>query len=82
MDFSPKTRCKWLVEQNRSILIREQDWNKIFTDIEENESSFSRYYPMVRLKLNSNNLVYMTIGIALNDELYDYCKKIIKEEKV
>lgn len=82
MGFSAKMRSKWLVEQNRSILIRERDWNKIFTDIEENESSFSRYYPMMRLKLNHNDLVYMTIAIALNDELYDYCKKIIKEEEV
>lgn len=81
MGFSAKTRSKWLVKQNRSILIRKQDWNKIFEDIEENEASFSRYYPMVRLKLNHNDLVYMTIGIVLNDELYDYCKKIIKEEE-
>ena len=81
MSFSAKTRCRWLVDQNRSILIREQDWNKIFTDIEENESSFSRYYPMMRLELNHKDLVYMIIAIVLNDELYDYCKKIIKEEE-
>lgn len=68
-----KTRCRWLVKQNRSILIREQDWNKIFTDIEEKEKSFSRYYPMMRLKLDHDDLIYMTIAIALNDELYDYC---------
>lgn len=65
--------CRWLVEQNRSILIRDKDWDKIIIDIEENEMSFSRYYPMVRVAINSTNLVYMTKAIILNDALFDYC---------
>lgn len=72
MDKPAKVRCEWLVKQNRSILIREKDWNKIFTDIVENEKSFSRYYPMMRLELSSTNLIYMTIAIVINDDLYNF----------
>lgn len=81
MEQTASIRCRWLVDHNRSILIREQDWNKIFTDIEEDKESFSRYYPMMRLKLNHEDQIYMIIAIALNDELYEYCKQFIKEEQ-
>lgn len=76
MERSPGIRCRWLVEQNRSILIRKQDWNKIFTDIEEHEEAFIRYYPMVRLKLDHTDLIYMTIAIVLNDDLYTINEQI------
>ncbi len=71
---SPNKRCGWLVEQNRSIMIRDCDWNKIFADIETNEDSFSRYYPMVRVVLNSTNMIDLIKAIVLNDALYAYCK--------
>lgn len=44
MEKSARARCEWLMENNRAILIRDRDWNKIYADIEENEKSFSRYY--------------------------------------
>lgn len=72
---SPNKRCSWLAEQNRSIMIRDCDWNKIFTDIETNEESFSRYYPMVRVILNSTNMIDLIKAIVLNDALYAYCKE-------
>lgn len=68
-------RCKWLVHQNTSILIRDQDWNKIFSDIHENENAFSRYYPMVRWNFNYIDSVYMVVAIILNKELYTFCKE-------
>ena len=71
MKQSAKERCEWLVLQNRSLLIRECDWNKILTDIEENNVSFSRYYPMVRVKITHPDLAYLTRAIVLNDELYE-----------
>lgn len=74
MEKSAVERCEWLIEQNRSILIRDKDWNKIFSDIEENKDAFARYYPMMRVKINSGNLLYLTRAIVLNDELYDFCK--------
>lgn len=69
------TRCEWLIGQNRYLLIRDKDWDKVFTDIKENEDSFARYYPMVRVILDSDNLVYMVIAFVLNDELYRYCEE-------
>ena len=79
MEQSASIRCQWLIDRNRFILIRDEDWNKIFADIQENKNSFLRYYPMVRLKLDSGELRYMAIAIVTNDELYDYCKGIIEE---
>lgn len=37
-----KQRCKWLADHNEFILIRDKDWNKIFTDIEEHDDAFAR----------------------------------------
>lgn len=75
MEKPARARCEWLEENNRAILIRDRDWNKIYTDIEENEKSFSRYYPMMRLVVNSSELLYLIVAIVLNDDLYNFCKK-------
>lgn len=72
-------RCRWLVEQNRYILIRDKDWEKIFTDIEENEESFGRYYSIMRVKMASNNLVDMSVGLMINDDLYAYSKTLANQ---
>ena len=77
MDVSAKERCEWLVKQNRALLIRDKDWNRIFTDIEEHEESFKRYYPMVRIRLEHTDLVYLIDAIILNDEFYEYCQELI-----
>lgn len=74
MDKSAKERCEWIVEQNRSMLIRDIDWEKIFTDIEEHRESFERYYPMVRVALNSEGVSNLVKAIVLNDDFYEYCK--------
>lgn len=73
-----KKRCEWLANKNQYILIRDQDWNKIFIDIKENETSFSRYYPMVRMQVDDTDLVYMVIAIVINDDLYSYCNQLLK----
>lgn len=65
-------RCEWLVQQNKSLLIRDKDWDKIFGDIEENEEVFARYYPMVRVRVNSRDVQYLVCAIVLNDELYSF----------
>ena len=72
----PRERCQWLVRQNHSILMRDRDWEKIFTDIEENETSFRRYYPMMRVRLSSNEIINMVRAMAINDALYEYCSDI------
>lgn len=73
MEKEYMARCRFLIDQNRSILIRDKDWRKIFKDIRENVDAFARYYPMVRVSINSENIAHMIKGIVLNDELYEYC---------
>ena len=65
-----------LAEHNRFFLIRDKDWEKIFDDIEKQEEAFGRYYPMMRVQLNSDALVHMVTAITLNDELYEYCAEL------
>ena len=50
MQQSAMKRCQWLANNNHFLLMRDKDWKKIFTDILENETSFERYYPFVRVK--------------------------------
>lgn len=76
-------KCKWLVDQNKYILIRDIDWDKIFTDIEENPTSFGRYYSLFRVDLSKNGLVDMCIAFMINDAFYSYSEILaekIKEE--
>lgn len=80
MEQPVEIRCKWLTEQNRSIYIRDKDWIIIFNDIEKNQDSFSRYYPMVRVRLDAEYLREIVKAIVLNDDLYMYCEDSIKED--
>lgn len=79
MEKSAMQRCEWLIQQNRTILIRDKDWEKIFSDIEENEDAFARYYPMMRVELESMDLVYLAMAFVLNDELYSFCREMVTE---
>lgn len=69
----PEEKCKWMVENNKGVLLRDQDWGKIFADIEYEKCSFARYYPLMRVKLDHPCILDMARGIVLNDELYRYC---------
>lgn len=71
--FSRKT---WLAKQNRYCLIRDKDWEKIFTDIEENENAFARYYPLIRMEYPDNDLLDMGTALLLNDDVYEYAKNL------
>lgn len=70
MEKPAEIRCRWLTEHNKSILIRDTDWCKIFRDIKQNPDSFRRYYPMVRVMAESNDLRDMVKAIVMNDDLY------------
>ena len=72
MQESPKERCEWIVFQNISILLRDKDWDKIFRNIMETPESFARYYPMVRVKITGESLIYLIRAIAINDDFYKY----------
>lgn len=75
---SVKERCEWLADQNKWLVIRDKDWNKIYNDIEEHEDSFVRYYPMVRVDLDSKNMARLVTAIVLNDEIYAYCMESLQ----
>ena len=75
-------RCEWLVKNNRYFMILKEHWEKMFKDIKTTPKSFERYYPAMRLKLGSSDLVKMVIGIMINDDLYEYCRKLIGEDDV
>ena len=79
MQKSAWERCEWLVYQNRYFLMRDKDWETIFTHIFEQETSFERYYPMMRVKCNTDNLVYLVRSFALNDDFYEYAKEVTTE---
>lgn len=72
MQRTPEERCEWIVIQNRSILLRDRDWDKIFRDIMENPAAFARYYSMVRVKITGDSLIYLIRAIAVNDDFYKY----------
>lgn len=52
--------------------MRDKDWEKIFADIEENKESFGRYYPLFRVRIESDGLMDMSIALLINDDLYAY----------
>lgn len=71
---SADERCRWLVKQNRTIIFRDCDWEKIFDKIHEKEENFSRYYPMVCVEANTRGLMDIVTAFVLNDKLYEYCR--------
>ncbi len=72
MKAEPEDRCVYLIEANRRLLLRECDWERIFSDIKEHPRAFARYYPAVRVVADSSELRQMVTAFVLNDELYAY----------
>jgi hypothetical protein len=44
----------------------------VYTDIEEHTESFARYYSLVRTDLSVKELLEMSVGLLINDDLYKY----------
>lgn len=74
MEKDAKARCEWIVTNNKYILIRDSDWDKVFTNIENNKESFGRYYPFFRTRMDDERKVDMCTALMMNDELYEYSK--------
>ena len=72
-------KCKFLAKQNQYVRIRDKDWKQIFDDIEAHPESFERYYPMVRVVIDSDNLNAMIRALILNNDLYTYCVEAVKQ---
>lgn len=76
MAKSPEERCLWLARTNRCLLLRDKDWEKIYADIVGCPESFGRYYPMVRVKADSEELRCMVRAFVINDALYSYASEL------
>lgn len=81
MEKDAHSLCKWIINNNRSILIRDKDWDKIFTNIETNKDSFIRYYPIFRVRMNCMDLVELVTALLINDDLYSHIMKLAAAEK-
>lgn len=73
---------RFLIEQNRYILLMEESWKKIFHDIEENIATLERYYPMIRMKITKNEQHQIIQALVLNDEFYQYCIEQLDRDPV
>lgn len=64
-------RYKWMVDKNEYILLRDTDWEKVYTDVKDHHA-FGRYYPLFRVKMSNHNIVEMCRALMINDDLYNY----------
>ncbi|MCR5698909.1 MAG: hypothetical protein K6G52_04610, partial [Treponemataceae bacterium] len=82
MSKSSQERCEFIIKQNRSLLIRDCDWKKIFKDIKTNKESYRRYYPAIRVSITSDAVGAVVRALIINDELYDFVYSCVhKDEK-
>ena len=79
-DWDAKRRCKWLVDHNISYLIREEDWDNIFTQIEKEPDSFGRFYSVIRTKITSDAVYHLCLALMVNDEIHEYTTQLILEQ--
>lgn len=77
LEGSAEKCCEWLVEENKYFLIRDEHWDKVFTNIENDINSFGRYYGLFRVKMNNNSMIDMCTALMINDELYEYSKSLM-----
>ena len=78
MQDSPEARCAWLTASNRSLLLQKDEWEKILDDIIAHPASFSRYYPMVRIRISHDDLHDLVRSLVTNDDLYGYLSEAHK----
>ena len=64
-------RYKWMVDQNKYILLRDTDWEKVYTDIKDYHA-FGRYYPLFCVEMSNHKIVEMCRALMINDDLYNY----------
>lgn len=80
MKADAQYRCEWLIKHNHYMMLRDKDWEKIFTDIEQHPESFGRYYPVCRVRMESMSLVEMGTALLINDALYEYSGELATKE--
>lgn len=81
MGKTPKERLAWFHNHYRKFLLLQEHWEKIYSDILKNKESFARYYVIMRLHINSEDLKELLIAFLVNDEFYEYINQIRQSEK-
>ena len=76
LEDDPDRRCGFLLRQNRQFLLRDCDWERIFSDIGGRKEAFSRYYPMVRLNFGADSLIHLIKAYLLNDDFYEWVESL------
>jgi len=71
-----KEKCKFLEEQNRSLMLMNSVWLRIFDDIKDDPDSFKRYYPVVRTELSHDSIRCFVRAYAENDDFYELCQSL------
>lgn len=80
LEKDAKQCCEWLANNNKYILISDEKWDRIYSNIEKDIEAFKRYYGLLRVKVNSMDIVYMCKAFMVNDKLYDYFTKLANEK--
>jgi hypothetical protein len=65
---------RFLIKCNKYVLLRDCDWNRIYSDISNNPKSFGRYYTMVCTKVSHDNIIYILRAWTLNDQFFEQCR--------
>lgn len=73
---SAKKRLEWLVGQNRSVLIKDSDWETVFQNLSESPDTFARYYSIMRVKSDVLGTSDILRALMMNDDLYAYSKEL------
>jgi hypothetical protein len=72
MALSADRKCKYLADNmGYDLLLRDVDWERIFTDIEWNPESFRRYFPMTRTGTTGFESRSIIRAIVLNDDFFE-----------
>lgn len=74
MEKDYRERGLFIIRRNESVLLLEEEWRRIFAQIRENREIFRRYYPMVRVRIQSDETEEMVRALVVNDELFEYCR--------
>lgn len=75
MGESLENKCAFLIQQNSNLFLMQNQWQKIFEEIEESKECFRRYYPMVRVQ-TYDKVKWLVYAYITNDDFYNYCEHI------
>jgi hypothetical protein len=73
MNAGPEDRREFLAQSSSRVLLRDSDWERIFTEIIRREDAFRRYYPMARVDVSQREAGLIVRALVLNDDLYSDC---------